>query len=361
MLHFNMDDVLKYFPSYVKLSYEHIMHKKVDTADILFAIPRGKKCLAWFVEYNNSSVCFILDICQQQNPICKKDIVKMVVVSGCFSRHLSYGTILYGTLFEHMHNSFFSVEDIPFYKGRCLSSENWKYKIDKIIHLLQREIQQIAYNRNQIVFGMPIMAKTNDDMNDILILEVKYPIECIEYRNLHSSNTTFTLQYSKFTNTIPPAPKLDAMPLPSTFTNKNTVTNVVKNIVTNSGVVKEIIFEVKADIQNDIYFLHTKDHLYYGTATIPYYKTSMMMNALFRNIKENVNLDKLEESDDEEEFECSDIDKYVDLNRQINIKCRFHKKFKKWYPISVSTNQVSTLSDVQRAIASFTKSTKYVF
>ena len=40
----------------------------------------------------------------------------------------------------------------------------------------------------------------------------------------------------------------------------------------------------------------------YKVACIPNYKTSMMMNALFRNIKENRNLDLLEESDDEEEF-----------------------------------------------------------
>ena len=37
------------------------------------------------------------------------------------------------------------------------------------------------------------------------------------------------------------------------------------------------------------------------------------MNSLFRNIKENGNLDLLEESDDEEEFENIALDKFVYL------------------------------------------------
>ena len=40
------------------------------------------------------------------------------------------------------------------------------------------------------------------------------------------------------------------------------------------------------------------------------------MNNIFRNIKENDDLDKLEESDDEEEFEDISIDKYVFLNKK---------------------------------------------
>ena len=44
------------------------------------------------------------------------------------------------------------------------------------------------------------------------------------------------------------------------------------------------------------------------------------MNKLFRNIKENNNLDLLEESDSEDEFENIQLDKYVkDINPQLSI------------------------------------------
>ena len=40
------------------------------------------------------------------------------------------------------------------------------------------------------------------------------------------------------------------------------------------------------------------------------------MNSLFRIIKENKNLDALEESDDEDEFENINEDKFVFLNKK---------------------------------------------
>ncbi len=70
-------------------------------------------------------------------------------------------------------------------------------------------------------------------------------------------------------------------------------------------------------------------------AHIPDYKTSVFMNKLFRNIKENHNLDSLEESDEEEEFENIQIDKFVDLSKILKMRCNFNYKFKKWVPMQV--------------------------
>jgi hypothetical protein len=61
-----------------------------------------------------------------------------------------------------------------------------------------------------------------------------------------------------------------------------------------------------------------------------------MMNKLFRNIKENQNLDALEESDDEEEFENECADKFVYLDRSLKMVCQFNHKFKKWSPIKIA-------------------------
>ena len=66
------------------------------------------------------------------------------------------------------------------------------------------------------------------------------------------------------------------------------------------------LFLVKATICDDIYILYTKhknELQQHASPIISDYKTSIFMNKLFRNIKENDDLDKLEESDDEEEFE----------------------------------------------------------
>jgi hypothetical protein len=116
---------------------------------------------------------------------------------------------------------------------------------------------------------------------------------------------------------------------------QETQTQHKQNRVHNS-----FLFHVKPDIQNDIYHLYVlnnnQEEELYDIAYIPDYTTSKMMNKLFRNIKENENLDTLEESDDEEEFENNQIDKFVYLDRTILMKCVYNNKFKKWQPLSIA-------------------------
>ena len=94
------------------------------------------------------------------------------------------------------------------------------------------------------------------------------------------------------------------------------------------------MFWIKADIQNDIYHMYNDNSgCYIDIVYIPNYNTSVYMNSLFRNIRENSNLDLIEESDDEDDFLDTRLDKYVDLNKKIRISCYYNKKFRKWIPL----------------------------
>ena len=99
------------------------------------------------------------------------------------------------------------------------------------------------------------------------------------------------------------------------------------------------IFYVKPALQNDIYNLFAygknKDLIFYNIACIPSYQTSIFMNNIFRKIKENKNIDYIEESDDEDEFQNTDIDKYVNLEKHVLIECVFNNRFKKWVPTHI--------------------------
>jgi hypothetical protein len=101
------------------------------------------------------------------------------------------------------------------------------------------------------------------------------------------------------------------------------------------------VFRVIADVQYDIYHLYacgpntqspntaqntyrkpsTRNFVYYDVAYIPNYEKSVFMNGLFRNIRENRNLDYIEESDEDEDFENTREDKYVDLTKELYIEC----------------------------------------
>jgi hypothetical protein len=101
-------------------------------------------------------------------------------------------------------------------------------------------------------------------------------------------------------------------------------------------------FWIKADIASDVYYLFAMDSfqqpIFYQYCLIPNYQTSIWMNSLFRNIKENKHLDYIEDSEDEEEFENIKEDKYVFLDRILKIECVFNWKFKRWVPIKINQN-----------------------
>jgi hypothetical protein len=107
------------------------------------------------------------------------------------------------------------------------------------------------------------------------------------------------------------------------------------------------VFIVMADLQFDVYHLYAygrnKELVYCGVAYISNYKVSVYMNGIFRKIKENTNLDAIEESDDEEDFQDINCDKYVDLEKEVLMEWSFHYKFKKWMPFRIVTLSSSSV------------------
>ena len=108
---------------------------------------------------------------------------------------------------------------------------------------------------------------------------------------------------------------------------------------------------IKATIHPDIYELYYtngENIIKYKFVCIPDYKTSVYMNSIFRDIKENSNLDKLEESDDEEEFENISEDKYVNLEIEQIFKCVYLKYYNSWKPLKQTEELVCTENDIQK-------------
>jgi hypothetical protein len=338
----------------MKLCYDNIIHNKVtnytkNMYDICSAIPCGKKCFAWFRQLENKNICLILELNDKRNP---KNINNIRIVNCIFNDNIAYGnngTILYGTFFHCLQNSFFTIEDIFYYKNNDVNCNNWLNKFKIIKQLFDNDIKSIAYNKTYTVFGLPLISNDVDELKR-LISDLKYKIYNIQFSLFKKSNTVDSILFNKIEDVVfseALAPVLEPTPTPSPTTTitlqESTSIKVPKNIpTTNKLLHKNIIFKVKADIQNDIYHLYCIENnkeVFYNTAYIPDYKTSVMMNKLFRNIKENENLDLLEESDDEEEFQNENTDKFVDLDKSLFMICKFNHKFKKWYPVKDFTNQ----------------------
>jgi hypothetical protein len=271
----------------IELCNETIIYKKVYSNYVLFT-PVGTPSLLWI----NSSGSFLIQY-NNKNNIEKKNI--------SYNSSLSTNTIFYGIHFLFKNISFFAIEDILYYKGKNITYHCFSQKLNLINNILDKEIQQQpTSNPNDIILGLPIIT-SHDKLNIKMIEKIPYKIKYIQFRNLQKNNGNhrFQLPLQKYINLYNP--------------------------------IIEKIFMVNPDIQNDIYHLYIDDK-YIDVAFIPDYKTSVFMNKIFRNIKENDNLDLLEESDNEEEEEV------VYLDRKYKMNCKYNKKFNKWIPISLVDN-----------------------
>jgi hypothetical protein len=345
------ESILREFPN-LKLSYETMVYKKVYNSDYIVAIPQGKKCFAWFTSFKDKMVCFIMELANN------KQIVDIKIANACFSDELSYGTILYGTFFYNSDNKFFSIEDIFTYKGVNTDRLNWGEKLVKLNNMLKKDIKQISYNNTFLVFGLPLMSKTNEDLEK-QIGGVTYNIETVQYKLFSRVNAYIFMEYNSYKRQISQTAQMTQyssshkkdQPEKCSITATKPVTylqntsnkisdQIGNNINTRQSVKRDVVFMIRPDIQNDIYYLHCINNEIkeekHSIAHIPDYNTSVMMNKLFRIIKENENLDALEESDDEDEFENENVDKFVYLDKSYKMVCQFNHKFKKWTPLKLA-------------------------
>jgi hypothetical protein len=195
----------------------------------------------------------------------------------------------------------------------------WLEKLRVTKELFSVHVQQIAYHNEFLVLGLPVMRTSLADLQAICA-QLPYAVYTIRVVDLL-------------------APQTLGCVLPGGYVP-----------ATNTA-----ILEVRAALEPDIYHLscraypsgHTAEHDC-GLAIVPSFQASVELNKLFRSIKENANLDLLEESDDEEEFENTLNHKFVDLEKRLRMRCTFHRKFRKWQPMELVTMaNVSTLAEVQ--------------
>lgn len=301
-------NILKRFPD-IKLSYNKNINRKVY-ADYYLIVPKGQKAMLWYTYQYKKNVCLLLRLDFKGN------IRTIEQYSGCFDSTLAYGTIFYGSILEkskNIHQTIFCIEDIYYYKGKNVER---KYPIEKLKlykQIFQSDISQKSYGTQFIV---PVLAYMSTDYND-----VKKTAGLLNYQ-------VYGIKYIKKTQTLG--------------------VEKYKNDITSIG-----LFYVSASIQDDIYNIfcvdsERKSKRFVGIAMISSYKKSVFMNKLFRNIKENDNLDLLEESDDDEEFEDISSTKFVDLEKELIMKCVYNRKFKKWEPIEeINSDRITTQREVQ--------------
>ena len=332
-------DLMQRFPNF-ELSYETVSHKKVSISyNICLAIPQGKKYYAWFTFQGEKDCCFLFELNRE------KKITKGFQIEIEFQNKLELGTVVYGTVIEEENNRHvFIIEDIFYYKGFSLRKSNFSEKLgysQDFIKFLPMKFDK----KNTLIFSLPVCWDTQheEDYESTASIPnnisdtIPYPIHHIQYRCLIDIKPYLNVVLTRKIN-------LGVTTTNVISENKKVSSHVFDTIPLNIDFNRPqyrypTVFQVTADIQFDIYHLFAYGKnckpVYYNVAYIPNYKTSVFMNGLFRKIKENTNLDYIEESEDEEEFQDTSEDKFVDIQKVLLMECVFNIKFKKWVPIRV--------------------------
>jgi len=277
--------------------------------DIFFGVPGGLDYFAWMdSRVCAKDECILLHIGKRHKEILGMKRVKMdaIVPSACYN-----GTIFTGVFADNM----FCMTHILQFAGKTTCTSNISTQIEMMSHFLTHlthlthlKLLDETKKRNEdtISFKSPIITSSLSEMQSVdastLGIANILAFSCYSCHSCHyDCDSTISIVPSRF------------------------------RLI--SG-----IFRVEAELQNDIYSLYAKgSDTFVGTADISSYTKSVMMNSLFRKIKENKDLDKLEESDSEDEFEDMSPTKFIKNieNNSIYMHCLFNKSTHKWVPISV--------------------------
>jgi hypothetical protein len=321
-----LSHIMRRFPEF-ELSYETISHKKVSAAyNLCMAIPTGKKMFAWFTFHQDKDVCYLLDINKE------KKITKATLTGESVGSELALGTIVYGSYLQD-ESEWFVIEELYYYKGVSLKNIKFGEKFQLLKGLLSTQAG------GSLKFCLPVMwefraSKDSDEypayIPESISANIYYPVHHIQYRAIYDIMPNLNVH-------------LNRKILPAVIKKKQS-SHTFETIPFTMDINKpqyrySTVFQVTADIQYDIYHLFAygkhNSSVYYNTAYIPNYKKSVFMNGHFRKIRENKNIDYIEESDDEEDFQNLNEDKYVDLNKILLMECVFNRKFKRWTPVRV--------------------------
>jgi hypothetical protein len=281
--------------------------------DYYILYPKGRRGYLWFTYYKKEMLCLLIFINNKKLDDISNEFYKYEIN---YDNTLCYNNVLLiGTYFYKYNNNkplclqhYYVIDNVLNYNyyNAIMNAHNSYFSLK--LNLCKKVVEHISNATFNINLGIIL---NNYDSIFKIIYKLNYDIYCVSCysNNKYLGNFILNIQLSK---TI----------------NKNE---------TNYGYNFKVTATLTPDIYN-LYILENNKEIFYEYALIDSYKTSVFMNDLFRKIKENKNLDLLEESDDEEEFENIDLEKYVNLQKTYIIECFYNKKFKKWVPKNLAKN-----------------------
>lgn len=291
----------KRFPIDVELCYGKHLSRKVP-ADLYQVVPAGKRCFIWFTydKFNGGNTCYIVSN--------HKGAYTFEQVLASFDDELAYGTVFSGVLISSPGNydqRIFCIDFVSYYKGVYVRNNNFQKKLLTLSKVFNKPELSNVISEKVLKFTLPILCRTFHEAQSYMgkLPYKTHGVRLINYK--------------------------DKEPL-------GDVTLMASEIEEQT-----FIFTVRPNQEPDSYSLFgidkdTGNRKYAGKAIVCSYEQSKKLNSLFRIIRENADIDLIEESEDEDSFEDISEQKFIKRTNNIKMHCKFNLKFRKWELLSVA-------------------------
>jgi len=327
--HHEVDTFLKRAPKY-DLSYETMHHKKEGQVyDMAVAIPYGKKRLCWFTFEEEQYVALFFDM-NRDHKLGRCTCLPHDNVP------LALGTMVYGTFVQNQQtkHSYFVIEDIFHYSG--MSMRNYQMRERWYLMASVAETCRSMFMKYGIHFFLPFAWQCGHEYTGQIPMDVKnvigYTVHHIQYRAQTKRTPHLVVSVPKMVMPSKPKMQIQSMTYECQYAHD----------YTKRQYRYKTAFVVIADPTADNYHLYAYGdggkREYFSSACVRDYETSVKINKIFRSIRENADLDAIEESDDEEDFQNVSATKYIDTHKSDVMLCEFSRKFRKWYVLGKATH-----------------------
>jgi hypothetical protein len=343
----------------MKISYEINTYKKVSASGF-YIIPRGKKCIVWLTVYKGAQEAIFFDVDPRDHSKIKFVSIRSIHPSQqfYFDDFQGNGTVLYGTLFTHGpdEQQFFAVENIHVYDNACVDHLNVVQKDELLYTLFSKSgpshSTRAVNVRAQVVFGVAVKCGTYAEALKVANTPsiVPYSVYAIQGRFHTQTDNKYYQNCQSQTGgdnkcTLKPQGGDNKYPLKPLCGGGGE--HPLKPLCGGGGenTLNTKLFIVCPQFRVDMYTLRCPitNVVEPEPAHVGDYKTSVLLNSIFRTVRENASLDAAEESEDEEVFQASQqmhIEGYISSSSppERAMICTYNYKFKRWAPIRLGPN-----------------------
>ena len=334
--------------SSMKISYEINTYKKVSASGF-YIIPRGKKCVVWLTVYKGTQEAIFFDVDPRDHSKVKFVSIRAIHSSQQFhfDDFQGSGTVLYGTLFTHGpdQQQFFAVENIHVYENACVDHLNVVQKDELLYTLFSKSgphaVNVRAHAHTQVLFGVAVKCGTYAEALKVANTPsiVPYSVYAIQGRfHTQTDNKYYqNCQSQGGDNKYPQGGDKHPLKPLCGGGDKHPLKPLCGG---GSAPLNTKLFMVCPQPLVDTYTLRcpVSNVVEPEPAHVGDYKTSVLLNSIFRTVRENASLDAAEESEDEEVFQASHqmhIHGYISSSTppERPMICTYNYKFKRWVPI----------------------------